>query len=515
MLNFSFSLYYFYLFPFSLIVFYTLKSINNKFALPFLALLSVFFLFLIDWRSFLLLCSLVLVNFLYIRLDYRMTLLQTFIILLNLLPLVLFKTETISYEEQPSLSMAFNILLPFGLAFYTLQQISAIIDTNKPDMKKMSFWQYVFFSFCFITVPAGPILTYKQAVSEYKQFSRDGIQYDEIAVGISLIIFGLAKFSLIALPMEQYLNFFFENVKSDVISLTFTESLYIMLGSLLKLYFSFSAYSDMAIGMGLCFGIKLPVNFDSPLKASTPTTYINSWHMSFMSFIREYVFTSIFSLSRRIPLKSIQTRYTAAWAIAVFFSFFLTAVWHSPSNTMIFQGALVALILVSIELFKKISAHKSSQSLTRLGGIVTRLIVLFSIFITGLFFFSPSFDIAVQLLQNVVFPKNISLSPRLCPLVEEFNWSLLSCSSFFPSLTTSQVISASWSPAWAILHIAFVTFIVFFMPNSMHIFNISRSIHPSLFQLDWKRKRVAAFIFALLFFISINMLTTEKGFLYG
>ncbi|WP_257326812.1 hypothetical protein [Pseudoalteromonas rhizosphaerae] len=515
MLAFSFSLYYFYLFPLSLVVFYTLRSINNKLALPFLALLSSAFLFLVDWESFLLLTALVLMNFIFIHSDNRSKLLQALLISLNLLPLMLFKTGTVALDNQSSFSVSFNVLLPFGLAFYTLQQISAIIDTNKPDMKKMSLWQYLFFSFCFITLPSGPILTYRQAITEYKQFNHGKIRYNEIALGISLIIFGLAKFCFIALPINQYTDLFTLSLEQKSFTLTFTESLYVMLGSLLKLYFSFSAYSDMAIGMGFCFGLKLPINFDSPLKASSPGSYMNSWHMSFMAFIRTYVFLPLFSLSKKIPIKSMQTRYTTAWTIAVFFSFFLTAVWHTPSNTMVIQGIIVAFILVSIELLKKTHVTEPRQSILRLSKVLSRLITLVCVFITGLFFFAPSFDVAIQLLKNIVTPEKVSVTPLLCPYVDEFHLSLFDCSNFFPSLTSVQQASTFLAPSWAILHMVFTVFIVFFMPNSMHIFNISRSVHSSLLEITWRRSLAFAFILALLFVFSVSMLGNVQGFVYG
>ncbi|NLU96905.1 hypothetical protein B6N13_02175 [Marinomonas sp. UCMA 3892] len=515
MLAFSFSLYYFYLFPLSLVVFYTLRSINNKLALPFLALLSSVFLFLVDWESFLLLTALVLMNFIFVQSDNRSKLLQTLFISLNLLPLMLFKTGIVALDSQSSFSVGFNVLLPFGLAFYTLQQISAIIDTNKPDVKKMSLWQYIFFSFCFITLPSGPILTYRQAINEYKQFNHRKIRYNEIALGISLIIFGLAKFCFIALPINQYTELFFLSLEQKLFTLTFTESLYVMIGSILKLYFSFSAYSDMAIGMGFCFGLKLPVNFDSPLKASSPGSYMNSWHMSFMAFIRMYVFLPLFLLTKNVPIKSVQTRYTTAWAIAVFFSFFLTAVWHSPSDSMIIQGVVVALLLVSIELLKKTSATEPRQFITRFSQALSRLITLVCVFITGLFFFVPSSGVAIQILINIVAPEKISVTSLLCPFIEEFHLSLFDCSSFFPSLDSAQQASAFLGPSWAILHMAFVVFIVFFMPNSMHIFNVSRSVHLSLFNITWKRTLFFAFIMALIFVFSVSMLSNVQGFVYG
>jgi alginate O-acetyltransferase complex protein AlgI len=516
MISFSFNWYYFLLFPLCLLSFYSVRSVNNKFAIPFLTLISIVFLLLIDWLSFLFLSGFVLLNFSIIQYDIRSRLYLRSAILFNLLPLVLFKMGIFSLGNQYSQSLTFNILLPFGLAFYTLQQISALVDAGKPNSKKMSLCQYLFFSFCFITLPSGPIFTYRRAIEQYEQFAQRQISFDNIALGISLFIFGLAKFTFIALPIEQYLNLFLKALTELSLKLTFTESLYIVLGSLLKLYFTFSAYSDLAIGMGLCFGLKLPVNFDSPLKAAHPVAYINSWHMSFMAFVREYVFQPVFTLSKRLPLKNMQTRYTAAWVIGVFFSFFITATWHSPSVFAIAQGTVIAAVLVSLELLKRNNVNRTEQSTSLIFGVMVRLISLLCVFTTGIFFSVPSFDHVVELLKNIAMPQNISLTPLLLPYLGGLDLPMLNFTNFFPSiLGLSHNDVFILSHGLVVVHMIFAMFVVFFMPNSMQIFNISKSSHRSIIEVAWRKSVLMAIGLSLLFVFCVGMLGTEQGFIYG
>ena len=379
------------------------------------------------------------------------------------------------------------------------------------------------FSFCFITLPAGPVLNWRQAQPQYQQLAFQPTDYHQLAKGISLFIIGLAKFSFIAQPLEQYLSLFLRAANELSMTLTFTESLYTLLAGLLTLYVTFSAYSDMAIGMGLCFGLVLPVNFDSPLRASSIGQYINNWHMSFIAFVREYVFQPAFKLAKNLPIANMETRLTAAWATAVFCTFFTTAVWHSVSSWAVLQGAVIAAILVAIELYKRLNHHTPQHRVSGLlGTILSKAFLLITVFTTGLFFYAPTSAIAFGLIGNILSPDVISLDQRLVFLAGNEQHALIQFSGFFPSI--ADMPRDWWSsltlvPGWAVVHMVFTLGLIFAAPNSMQLFSLipGRSIaaQSPWSRLVWQPTGKHAFALAIIFVLALGLMNTEQGFVYG
>lgn len=529
MLSFSFHEYYFLLFPVALIVFYVLRQWQRQMAVGALVSISMAFLWAVDLRSLLLLSLCVSYNYGFIRATQhwrdqpeaagylRVGLVVG--LLLNITPFIVYKLFSSNAESGLSVVISSNTLTPFGLAFYFLQQTSVLLDAHKGKTAHLSLLEYLLFSFCFITVPSGPIFTYRQASKQLPTWPKQTVPFNDIALGVSLFIFGLAKFCFIAEPIGQYTSLFLRTLQEmPELSLSFTEGLYTILGCLLQLYFTFSAYSDMAIGMGFCFGLRLPINFDSPLKATNLVEYINAWHMSFIAFLREYVFQPVFTLCKKLPIEDVKERYTAGWAIGVFFTFFITALWHSPSAFAVLQGFVIALILVLLELRNAKQKGKVSSAKQRVKTFFARTNTLLTVFVTGVLFYAPSIDVAKALFSSVVFPESITLDLRLAAIFGGFASEHVLFSSFFASvvhLPEEWLADVLFSPGWAVAHLVVVLFVVFFMPNSMQIFGLHESRFSSVMNIRWRMSFSSAVLMALLFILSIGLLSREAGITYA
>lgn len=521
MLGFALSYYYFLVFPLCLAGFYLLRHQGRPRQYQSVALTSMLFLLMIDVQSFVILLALVLGNYRihhYLRGTTYRTHWLTLGVVYNLLPLVVLKVMPGLIGDVAPKSLSFNVLLPIGLAFYALQQITALVDIHKKPSLHMPFWTYCFYSFFFLTVISGPIFRYQDAIAQYTTPISTRKQWYFTAKGLSLFIVGLAKFALIASPISEHLTIFFTGLTSiEGLQLTFTEGLYVLIGCLLSLYFSFSAFSDMAIGLALCFGLQLPVNFDSPLKAASPSQYINTWHMSFIQFIRLYIFQPAFKQGKKLPIRNIEHKIIFAWSSAVFLSFFLTGAWHAPTLFMMGQSAIVAFIIVITQLWLGSSSPAGTTSYLR--GVSTKLLTQLVIFVTALFFFSPNIDAASAVITSVFTPSEISLSALMGFIIGVGQDSIVTFNGFFPNYAgfphTWKASLYLPSAGLSLLHLAVALAIALTMPNTMHIFKLHHSQYTSMINIQWRLSLVQCVILAVVFYISIDALQHGQAFTYG
>ena len=220
-------------------------------------------------------------------------------------------------------------LIPLGISFFTFTQTAYIVNIFKGTAKTeglMRYGEYVTF-FGYIT--SGPIADYRDMIP---QFSNAGsVDYDMIAKGITLFSLGLFKKIYIADGIASFVNELFAQAGI----LTFFEAWAAALGYSMQLYFDFSGYSDMAIAIGLMFGLKLPDNFNSPYKSTSIIDFWRRWHMSLGLWVRDYIYIPLGG-SREGDIK--RTRNVI---IAMLF----TGLWHGLGWTFILWGMLHGVML--------------------------------------------------------------------------------------------------------------------------------------------------------------------------
>lgn len=521
----GFTAYYFILFPTILIIFYITRNLSLKASTYVLLISSIAFLFYVDIVSLAILFTLSIVNYGLIHLmiaGFNKAILRSIGIVLSLLPLIIFKYSLLDipsiyqFETETILSFA----MPLGLAFYSLQQITALFDatkqhTDKPDLKK-----YLLFSFLFIYLPSGPLTPYRKIVPQFNELEQKNISLEQINMGISLFIVGFSKKVLLADPIGEWINAFYrvEQTIGHKVTFSLIELSYIGWGSVLQFYFEFSAYSDMAIGMALCFGILLPVNFNSPLKAKGPIEYISSWHMSIMAFVREYVFQPVFMRFKKLPYSKMETRVIIAWSVAVFSTFFVTGVWHAPTQSAIFYSLFGALILVTLELLKRFVNLSSSLKFIGLGNIFSRVLLLFVIILTSIAFRAPSDLNYINFFIDNYSEMYISLPKNFETYISFLSDYSVSFHGIFPAnryFTSVHIPAPIISDSYILLHLLIATFIVFAMPNTMNMFNLIKSDKFTVLNIQWSDRTTPAIFLGVLFCISLLFFTNNTGFLYG
>ncbi len=223
----------------------------------------------------------------------------------------------------------FHIIMPIGISFFTFQTVSYVVDIyNKKVEPSKSFLNFATYVCLFPQLVAGPIVRYETIASELKNRESN---FDAFALGVKRFTIGLAKKVLIANLLGEMCTSLASLPNGSVMSYLLEA-----VGYTLQIYFDFSGYSDMAIGLGLFFGFHFLENFNYPLVASSITDFWRRWHISLSSFFRDYVY---------IPLGGNRVSLLK-WIRNIFIVWFLTGFWHGASWNFILWGLYFASFLV-------------------------------------------------------------------------------------------------------------------------------------------------------------------------
>ena len=273
------------------------------------------------------------------------------------------------------------IIMPLGISFFTFQNIGYIIDVyNKKHDPAKNIIEYTTYITFFPQLIAGPIVRYND-IKKYLKTRKE--TFKMFSEGIKRFTIGLAKKVLLA------------NVVGEITKNIITETI---LSSWLKpilytfqIYFDFSAYSDMAIGLGLMFGFKIHENFNYPLTATTITDFWRRWHISLSSWFKDYIY---------IPLGGNRVNKTK-WIRNIFIVWFLTGFWHGASYNFIIWGLYFGIILIIEKIFLKKHLEKTK--------IIKHIYTLIIIIISFLIFNSESINEIILSLKNMFFISKIPL----------------------------------------------------------------------------------------------------------
>ena len=201
------------------------------------------------------------------------------IVVLNLLPLGYFKYANFLHVSEHSL------VLPLAISFFTFQQIAFGVDVYKGKIKLDGFREYLFFVLFFPQLIAGPIVHYNELLNQVKKPSWSEFNKELFAGGVVLFSIGLFKKIVLADNLATIANGAFSKV-----DLSSYEAWLGILGYSFQIYFDFSGYADMAIGLALMFGLALPVNFDSPYKSRNIVEFWRKWHITLSVFLKDHIY---------------------------------------------------------------------------------------------------------------------------------------------------------------------------------------------------------------------------------
>ena len=226
-----------------------------------------------------------------------------------------------------------GIILPLGISFFTFTQIAFLVDTYHGKVKEYNFIHYLLFVTYFPHLIAGPVLHHKDMMPQFAHASTYRINWDHVATGLLLFTLGLCKKVLWADSLAPFATAIFDGVQHGMEIGTLPTIYEAWSGALaytLQIYFDFSGYTDMALGAALMFGIRLPVNFNSPYKATSIIEFWRRWHITLSTFLRDYLYIPLGG-NRKGKLR----RY-----LNLMITMLLGGLWHGAGWTFVIWGAL-------------------------------------------------------------------------------------------------------------------------------------------------------------------------------
>ena len=230
---------------------------------------------------------------------------------------------------------AFDIALPLGISFFTFQQISFLIEVYRGRLTEVRFKDYVLFIAFFPQLIAGPIVTPSEMLPQLRRKKDWTLRADYFALGFFLFSAGLFKKVVLIDPYVPYIDIVFAHAAAGN-PVGLLDAWTGALGYTFQIYLDFSGYSDMAIGLALMFGLKLPLNFFSPYKAASIREFWRRWHMTLGRFLQRYLY---------IPLGGSHNGALRT-SLALMATMLLGGLWHGAGWQFIVWGGLHGLMLV-------------------------------------------------------------------------------------------------------------------------------------------------------------------------
>lgn len=244
-----------------------------------------------------------------------------------------------------------EIILPLGISFFTFTQIAFLVDTYQGKVKEYNFIHYLLFVTYFPHLIAGPVLHHKEMMPQFAHTSTYRVNWDHIATGMLLFTLGLCKKVLWADSLAPFATAIFDGVRHGMtvgMLPTIYEAWSGALAYTLQIYFDFSGYTDMALGIALMFGIRLPINFNSPYKATSIIEFWRRWHMTLSRFLRDYLYIPLGG-NRKGKLR----RY-----LNLMITMLLGGLWHGAGWTFVIWGVLHGVYLAINHLWREIIAER-------------------------------------------------------------------------------------------------------------------------------------------------------------
>ena len=376
------------------LVLYYYTSKYSKFAYEYILIISGIF-FYAWWNIFLspIIIVSIISNFYFGNLiknssqkNFKKTIL-IISIFFNILFLAIFKyTDFIIQNINYILNLNINLLnLPFPLAmsFFTFQTIAYLVDCYDGNIKKTSFTQYSLFIIFFPQLIAGPIVKYNHMMPQFNDEKNRLIDRQNLNLGFVLILIGLFKKIFLADNLAILVDSGFSNHQN----LEFFGSWLTSLCFTFQIYFDFSGYIDMATGIALLFNIRLPVNFNSPYKATSIISFWQKWHITLANFLTNYIYFPWVKSFKKVNFLNIM--------IVIFFVFVIAGIWHGPSWLYVIFGALHGLGLIVNHIYRKLFEYKINKYLAC-------FLTFNYINLTFVFFRSENFDNSINIIKGML-----------------------------------------------------------------------------------------------------------------
>lgn len=375
--------------PAALLSHWAVERWRPAWRLPLLLILSVAFYGYWDWRFVPLLWISIMANWLLAQFFVQTgrNVLIALAIVTNLLVLAVFKywnffaglVNAIPGIHAPLL----DIVLPLGISFFTFHHIMYLTDLKAGRAPRYDLIRYGLYIAFFPQVLAGPLVRWSEIMHQFDERPCErSVAGERFARGLMILILGLAKKVFLGDTLAAYVNPIFEKAAGQAISVG--EAWQAMLGFTFQIYFDFSGYTDMALGLGLVLGIVLPQNFDVPYRAVSLQDFWRRWHMTLSRFLRDYLY---------IPMGGNRKGLTVQLG-ALFATMTLGGLWHGASLTFVAWGALHGLVLGIGMLWKRAGLSMPKAA----GWALTMAFVMLS----WVLFRATSFNAALRIYEGLV-----------------------------------------------------------------------------------------------------------------
>lgn len=397
---------------------------------------------------------------------------------------------------------ASGIILPLGISFFTFTQIAFLVDTARGEVKEYNFVHYLLFVTYFPHLIAGPVLHHKEMMPQFAHAATFRFHTQNFALGLTIFVLGLAKKVLLADSFAEFPGPIFAAAGVGGLPTMF-EAWIGALSYTLQLYFDFSGYSDMAIGLSLMFNVRLPLNFNSPYKAASIIDFWRRWHMTLSRFLRDYLY---------IPLGG-NRQGTARRHINMMATMLLGGLWHGAGWTFVVWGGLHGLYLMVNHAWR---ALKHRWGLGDGGGLLHGMSVLLTflvVVVAWVFFRAESFTSALAIVAGMAGQNGLSLSESAWQTLHESHPDWLAGVAMNGLAPLSKVNGDR-----ALILIIFGLVWVWVMPN---VQQLMRSFRPVLdgkvlaeSRLGWRFTMLHAWLTGLIFVLSLSFLSRVRDFLY-
>jgi alginate O-acetyltransferase complex protein AlgI len=388
-----------------------------------------------------------------------------------------------------------NILLPIGISFFTFQQIAYLVDTAKGETARANLLEYAFFVAFFPQLIAGPIVNFKVIFPQYRHLRGNYRAFlANFSIGVSIFAVGLFKKVVIADSMAPIASLVFSAAESgqqifavDAWRAAFAYSL--------QIYFDFSGYSDMAIGLGRMFGFRLPINFNSPYKASSIIDFWRRWHITLSRFLRDYLY---------IPLGGNRLGRGRRY-VNLLITMLLGGLWHGANWTFVVWGGLHGAYLAVNHGLRRISKRRIN---TWWSLLISRITTFLLVSFAWIFFRAESFSSALSIFRAMTeLPANIATTPLLSLALSTLGFQFGA-----PAFSATDLNYSIWLIAWLMF--------IWYVPNTQHFLHYKgphtvgpESSDPPL-PTRWRPGLLRAMITGVILAIAMLGLSRVSEFIY-
>jgi alginate O-acetyltransferase complex protein AlgI len=289
------------------------------------------------------------------------------------------------------------IVLPLAISFHTFQQIAYLVEVRNRRDVELSLERYLLFVAFFPQLIAGPIVRHHEIAPQFAKLGKSADPGGDLAVGLSIFLIGLAKKTLLADPLAPLANAAFAAAQvGNPLS-----SAAAWLGALaytLQLYFDFSGYSEMAVGLARMFGIRLPINFWSPYLAANIAEFWRRWHMTLSRFLRDYLYIPLGGNRHGVSRTYLNLLLTMA----------LGGLWHGASWTFVAWGLYHGVLLCAYRLYRERIRQQLFPG-RRVGRVIAIAFTFLAVVCGWVLFRAPDIATALRVFQAMASVGSVSL----------------------------------------------------------------------------------------------------------